>query len=99
MVTPYEHLDNIVAAKPEQLSEMMQLSQRVIVALQKLYRPEGFNLGMNLGAAAGAGIREHIHFHVVPRWPGDANFITITGETRILPEELHTTYERLKAVL
>jgi ATP adenylyltransferase len=99
MVAPYEHLDNIVAAKPEQLSEMMQLSQRVIVALQKLYRPEGFNLGMNLGAAAGAGIREHIHFHVVPRWPGDANFITITGETRILPEELHTTYERLKAVL
>ena len=99
MVAPYEHLDNIVGAKPEQLSEMMQLSQRVIVALQKLYRPEGFNIGMNLGGAAGAGIREHIHLHVVPRWTGDANFITITGETRVLPEELHTTYERLKAVL
>jgi ATP adenylyltransferase len=99
MVAPYEHLDNIGAAKPEQLSEMMQLSQRVIAALQKLYRPEGFNLGMNLGAAAGAGIREHFHLHVVPRWTGDANFMTITGETRILPEELHTTYERLKAVL
>jgi len=78
---------------------MMQLAQRVIAAHQTLYRPEGFNLGMNLGTAAGAGIREHFHLHVVPRWAGDANFMTIAGETRVLPEELQTTYHRLKAAL
>jgi len=99
MIAPYAHLDTISVAKPEQLSEMMQLAQRLIGALQKLYRPEGFNLGMNLGHAAGAGIREHFHLHVVPRWLGDANFMSITGETRVLPEELSKTYERLKGVL
>src|SRR4029077_20532074 len=81
MVAPYAHLNAIAAAKPEQLSEMMQLAQRATAALEVLYRPEGFNLGMNLGSAAGAGIREHFHLHVVPRWNGDANFMTITGET------------------
>ena len=99
MIAPYHHLDTIALASTEQLTEMMQLSQRVIAALQKLYRPEGFNLGMNLGVAAGAGIREHFHLHVVPRWAGDANFMTIAGETRVLPEELHKTYERMKAAL
>ena len=99
MIAPYDHHDTIADAKPDQLTEMMQLSQRVIAALQKLYRPEGFNLGMNLGTAAGAGIRDHFHLHVVPRWAGDANFMTITGETRVLPEELSTTYQRIKAVL
>jgi ATP adenylyltransferase len=99
MVAPYEHLDSLSLGKPEQLAEMMQLSQRAVSALQKLYRPEGFNLGMNLGTAAGAGIREHFHLHVVPRWVGDANFMTVTGETRVLPEELHATYERMKAAL
>ena len=99
MVAPYEHLDTIAVAKAEQLSEMMQLAQRCIGALQKLYRPEGFNIGMNLGQAAGAGIREHFHLHVVPRWVGDANFMSIVGETRVLPEELGQTYERLKSAL
>jgi ATP adenylyltransferase len=99
MVAPYEHLDTIVRAKPEQLTEMMQLSQRSINVLEKLYRPDGFNLGMNLGTAAGAGIREHFHLHVVPRWIGDANFMSTVGETRVLPEELHRTYERIKAAL
>jgi ATP adenylyltransferase len=99
MVAPYEHLDTIVNARQEQLAEMMQLAQRAVGALQKLYRPEGFNLGMNLGTAAGAGIREHFHLHVVPRWVGDANFMTVTGETRVLPEELPRTYQRLKAEL
>jgi ATP adenylyltransferase len=99
MVAPYDHLDSIVAADPEQLSEMMQLAQRAIGALKQLYGPEGFNLGMNLGTAAGAGIREHFHLHIVPRWTGDASFMTITGETRVLPEELGRTYERMKAVL
>jgi ATP adenylyltransferase len=99
MVAPYEHLDTITAAKPEQLSEMMQLAQRLIGALDRLYRPEGVNLGMNLGHAAGAGIREHFHLHVVPRWIGDANFMSIIGETRVLPEELHVTYQRMKGML
>jgi ATP adenylyltransferase len=99
MVAPYEHLDTIAVAKADQLGEMMQLSQRTIAALKSLYGPDGFNLGMNLGSAAGAGIREHFHLHVVPRWVGDANFMSITGETRVLPEELRTTYKRMKAAL
>lgn len=97
MIAPYEHRDTIAEAKQEQLSEMMELSQRSVAALQKVYRPDGFNLGMNLGESAGAGVREHFHLHIVPRWTGDANFMSITGETRVLPEELGRTYERLKA--
>ena len=99
MVAPYAHLDTIAHADREQLSEMMQLSQRATAALQKLYRPDGFNLGMNLGTAAGAGIREHFHLHIVPRWVGDANFMTATGETRVLPEDLSVTYRRLSEAL
>ena len=99
MVAPYEHLDTIVSAKSDQLAEMMHLAQRLIPVLKKLYKPDGFNLGMNLGTAAGAGIREHFHLHVVPRWIGDANFMSITAETRVLPEELHVTYKRIKAEL
>lgn len=98
MIAPYEHRDTIMDAKTEQLSEMMELSQRSIAALEKVYRPEGFNLGMNLGQCAGAGVRDHFHLHVVPRWTGDANFMSIIGETRVLPEELGRTYERLKSV-
>jgi ATP adenylyltransferase len=99
MVVPYEHLNTIALASTEQMSEMMQLAQRLSGGLQKLYAPEGFNIGMNLGHAAGAGIREHFHLHVVPRWVGDTNFITVVGETRVLPEELSRTYERLKSVI
>lgn len=99
MIAPYEHRDTILGADTEQMSEMMELSKRAITGLQKLYRPEGFNLGMNLGASAGAGIREHFHLHVVPRWVGDANFMSVTGETRVLPEQLSVTYRRLSEVL
>jgi ATP adenylyltransferase len=99
MIAPYQHLSTIVDAKTAQLSEMMELSRRAITALKKTYSPDGFNIGINLGEAAGAGIREHYHLHVVPRWLGDANFMSITAETRVLPEELSRTYERLKAVL
>ena len=99
MIAPYEHLDALADAKMEQTSEMMDLSKLAIAALQKVYRPEGFNLGMNLGSCAGAGVKEHFHLHVVPRWTGDANFMTISGETRVLPEEVSTTYRRLKEVL
>ena len=99
MIAPYEHLDTIADAKAVQTSEMMELAKRSLDALQKLYRPEGFNLGMNLGACAGAGVKDHFHLHVVPRWTGDANFMSTTGETRVLPEELKTTYHRMKAML
>jgi ATP adenylyltransferase len=99
MVAPYDHLNTIALAKTEQMSEMMQLAQRLVGALQGLYAPEGFNIGMNLGQSAGAGIREHFHLHVVPRWVGDSNFTTVIGETRVLPEELSRTYQRLKEVL
>ena len=99
MVAPYEHLNTLALAKTEQMTEMMQLAQRILAALQTLYRPEGFNIGMNLGQAAGAGIREHFHLHVVPRWTGDSNFTTVIAETRVLPEDLSRTYERLKSVL
>ncbi|HEX4999543.1 MAG TPA: HIT domain-containing protein [Terriglobia bacterium] len=96
MVAPYAHIDRLSLASAEVLAEIMTLAQRGVAALQSLYRPDGFNIGMNLGVAAGAGIKEHIHLHVVPRWTGDANFMTVTGETRVLPEELGVTYQRLQ---
>lgn len=98
MIAPYVHIGALAQATPEQTSEMMTLSQRAISALQRLYHPEGFNMGMNLGQCAGAGVRDHIHMHVVPRWIGDSNYMTVLGETRVLPEDLRTTYQRLKAV-
>ncbi|HKV05518.1 MAG TPA: HIT domain-containing protein [Candidatus Acidoferrales bacterium] len=99
MVVPYAHVANLDAAEPDTLSEMMQIAQRVQTALAKAYHPEGFNLGMNLGRAAGAGVTGHLHLHVLPRWAGDANFMTVTGETRVEPEELFTTFERLRKAL
>ena len=96
MVAPYAHLSSIVVASAAQTAEMMELATRAIAALTAVYHPEGFNVGMNLGQVAGAGVRDHFHLHVVPRWAGDSNFMTIVGETRVLPEELQTTYKRLK---
>ena len=98
MVAPIVHTARFDEARSEQLAEMMELAQRGIRALTRLYRPEGFNMGMNLGHCAGAGIREHFHLHVVPRWIGDANFMGITAETRVLPEELSVTYRRMSEV-
>src|SRR4029450_13644693 len=95
MVAPFVHTANFSEAPTEQTAEMMVLAQRGMRALKTLYKPEGFNLGMNLGHCAGAGIREHFHLHVVPRWIGDVNFMGITGETRVLPEELSVTYRRM----
>ena len=98
MVAPIVHTARFDEARTEQLAEMMELAQRGMRALTALYRPEGFNMGMNLGHCAGAGIREHFHLHVVPRWIGDANFMGITAETRVLPEELAVTYRRMAEV-
>lgn len=99
MVVPYAHVADLAAADPETLAEMMQLAQRVQKALGETYHPEGYNLGMNLGRAAGAGVAGHLHLHILPRWAGDSSFMTVVGETRVEPEELATTFERLRKAL
>ena len=99
MIAPYEHVATLTECHPETTAEMMRLTVRAERALRELYRPGGINLGMNLGECAGAGVAGHIHMHVLPRWTGDASFMTTVGETRILPEDLPTTYARLKQAL
>jgi ATP adenylyltransferase len=99
MVVPYAHVPSLGECEPEALDEMMRLAQRVEAAFRQNYNPDGMNIGMNIGRAAGAGVAGHIHMHVLPRWFGDANFMTVTGETRVHPEELATTYQRLRAAL
>jgi ATP adenylyltransferase len=99
MVVPFQHTDSLQAIDDATAQELFTLVRTVDRKLREIYRPRGMNLGMNLGEAAGAGIAEHIHMHVLPRWIGDANFMTVIGETRILPEELSETYRKLKAVL
>ncbi len=96
MVVPFRHLASPCEAEPEERAEMMELAVHCQNALQKTYRAEGFNLGMNLGRGAGAGVAEHFHLHVVPRWVGDTNFMSVVGETRIVPEDLKQTLEKLK---
>lgn len=95
MVAPYEHVATLEDAAEETLLELMLLTRRACSALRATYRPRGFNIGMNVGECAGAGVADHIHMHVLPRWPADANFMTTVGETRVLPEDLRTTYARL----
>ena len=96
MIVPYEHTASLAAASRETTTEMMEMAKRAQTALEAEYHPDGFNIGMNLGRSAGAGVADHIHLHVVPRWTGDANFVSIVGETRVLPEDLTMTYEKLK---
>jgi ATP adenylyltransferase len=96
MIVPYEHLAMLSELDRETTREMMELAKGAQLALAAEYKPDGFNIGMNLGRAAGAGVADHLHLHVVPRWVGDANFVSVVGETRVLPEDLSTTYERLK---
>lgn len=96
MVVPYEHVDELQKLSGQAAQEMMALTQRMEGILRELYRPDGLNLGMNLGKAAGAGVAGHIHMHVLPRWIADANFVSVIGETRIIPEALETTYNKIK---
>jgi ATP adenylyltransferase len=96
MIAPYEHVPTLEDAAAETLTEMMRLTRDAERHLHDLYNPDGINLGMNIGAAAGAGVAGHIHMHVLPRWVADANFMTTVGETRVLPEELSVTYERMR---
>jgi ATP adenylyltransferase len=95
MIAPYEHVATIEEAAEETLTEMMLLAREAQRHLRTVYKPQGFNLGMNIGEPAGAGVAGHIHMHVLPRWTGDANFMTTIGETRVLPEDLAVTYKKL----
>jgi ATP adenylyltransferase len=89
------HISSLIEASRQELADVIELAQRCEAALKAEYRPEGFNLGFNLGKMAGAGVENHLHMHVLPRWCGDANFLSVISETRILPEELPATYRRL----
>lgn len=96
MVVPYHHQPSLELLEPPERAEMMELATEAIRTLQKVYHPEGFNLGINIGKAAGAGVAGHVHLHVVPRWGGDTNFMSSLAETRVLPEALEDTYRRVK---
>lgn len=97
MVAPYAHAARLTDVDSATLQEMMDLARSLQTALETTYHPEGYNLGMNLGRSAGAGVADHIHLHFLPRWNGDTNFMTVIGETRIHPEDLLTTYDKLSA--
>jgi len=96
LVVPYEHVADLDRASKNTTDELMDLTKAAQTALREAYHPAGYNLGMNLGAAAGAGITDHIHIHIMPRWAGDTNFMTTVAESRVIPEDLTTTYQKLR---
>ena len=96
MVAPRRHVATLAAATPEELAELMALARKTEEVFREVYRPDGINLGMNLGRSAGAGVADHIHLHMVPRWNGDTNFMTVVGEVRVIPEEPGQALARLK---
>jgi ATP adenylyltransferase len=96
MVVPYQHLASLAALPLDAANELIHLAQRAELALREVYKPGGLNMGINLGEAAGAGIADHLHLHVLPRWIGDTNFMTVTAETRVLPEPLDVTWAKLR---
>lgn len=96
MVVPGRHIATLGEATSDELHEMMQLTQRAETVLRAAYNPHGLNVGINIGKAAGAGVADHLHIHLVPRWNGDTNFMTTVGESRVLPEALDATAERLR---
>lgn len=96
MIAPYKHVAELSAGDKRTTDEMMDLTKSVQATLSDIYKPDGINLGMNLGKAAGAGVADHFHMHILPRWVGDVNFMTAIGQTRTLPETLQDTYIKLK---
>lgn len=98
MVVPNRHVARLADARPEELSELMALTRVSEIALTEAYAPHGLNMGLNLGKPAGAGVLDHVHMHVVPRWNGDTNFMSVVGDTRVLPEELPITAARLRPI-
>jgi ATP adenylyltransferase len=97
MIAPYAHVASLSETNPETLMELMELTRDCESVLKSVYNPPGLNVGMNIGACAGAGVAGHIHMHILPRWPGDVNFMTAVGETRVLPEDLGATWEKLSS--
>lgn len=95
LIAPYAHVPLLNGLPVDTLTEMMVLAQKVEAALNEVYKPEGYNLGMNLGRCAGAGVADHLHLHLLPRWTGDSSFMTVIGETRVQPEDLPTVYDKL----
>lgn len=95
LVVPFAHIAQLPQISSESMAEMMALAQKLHQAIESTYHPEGYNLGMNLGKSAGAGIAEHLHLHFLPRWTGSSNFLTVIGETRVMPEDLAVTYDKL----
>ena len=96
MIVPYRHISSVEQMNSEESVEMMGLTKRMVALLREVMQPEGFNIGMNLGKSAGAGIESHIHLHVVPRWVGDYNFMPVVSDTKVIPEALDETYRKLK---
>jgi ATP adenylyltransferase len=95
MVAPNEHVDSLERLDSDTLLELMKLTQRSLAAIRQAYGPEGFNLGVNQGKIAGAGVEDHVHLHVVPRWAGDTNFMPVVGGVRVLPQSLEDSYAAL----
>ena len=98
MIVPNRHFGRLADATKEELGELIGLTQRAEIALNEAYAPHGLNMGVNIGKPAGAGVLDHVHLHVVPRWNGDTNYMTVVGETRVLPEELTQTAEKLRPI-
>jgi ATP adenylyltransferase len=96
MIVPFAHLGDLASAPKTTTDEMMDLAKRSQTALREAYHPDGFNVGMNLGRSAGAGVADHIHMHIMPRWSGDTNFMTTVSETRVISEDLTMTYQKLR---
>ena len=99
MVIPYQHVDTPLALEPAVLTEMMDCANLCLASLADCMHPDGYNIGMNLGTSAGAGIKDHIHLHIVPRWTGDTNYMPVIGETRVISESLDNTFAKLKRAL
>jgi ATP adenylyltransferase len=98
MVVPYRHIQSLVPATPDELAELMRLTRDAESALTEAYRPQGINVGINLGRPAGAGIADHVHIHLVPRWTGDTNFMSVIGNVRVVPEDLRDSARRLRPI-
>jgi ATP adenylyltransferase len=98
MIVPHRHVGSLAAATPDELEEMMRFARDAEIALTEVYQPHGINVGINLGRPAGAGVVDHIHIHLVPRWTGDTNFMSVVGKVRVLPEELPESARRLQPV-
>jgi ATP adenylyltransferase len=96
LVAPIRHLSSLNELKKDEMAELMATMERSVTILKKVMEPDGFNIGLNLGKVAGAGVEEHLHFHIVPRWFGDVNALTVFGEVRVIPEHIESTYHNLK---